>query len=87
VHSGLPFGAARDVTTAFAAMKGNTKTAYKKGEPQSIIRHGTSDATVHPSNGERVFANVRSDRDHLQELTSDREINGRWLRVPAWSLP
>lgn len=57
-HSGLPMGAAKDVTSAFAAMAG---TALDPGpQPQSavttrtIVFHGAADATVHPSNGEAI---------------------------------
>ena len=58
-HSGLPFGAARDVASAFAAMAGQAgpvqaKAARDAGMPRTIVFHGTADATVHPSNGARI---------------------------------
>ncbi|MFC3169107.1 alpha/beta hydrolase family esterase [Paracoccus fontiphilus] len=66
VHSGLPFGSARDVPGAFAAMNG---TGAPQAGPRSaaspnpaptptIIFHGSADKTVHPVNGERIAADV-----------------------------
>ena len=57
-HSGLPFGAAADVPSAFAAMAGNVQGNRGPRSTgtglRTIIFHGTADATVHPSNGERI---------------------------------
>lgn len=54
-HSGLPLGAAKDVPSAFAAMAGNGAEPQRRPAPnRSIVFHGTSDATVHPVNGERI---------------------------------
>ncbi|KIN63754.1 Poly(3-hydroxyalkanoate) depolymerase C [Sulfitobacter noctilucicola] len=57
VHSGLPYGCARGVNEAFAAMGGSAtrRTAKSDGEMvPTIIFHGTSDATVKMSNGEQI---------------------------------
>ncbi|MCX7568186.1 PHB depolymerase family esterase [Sulfitobacter sp. F26169L] len=57
-HSGLPAGAAKDVPSAFAAMAGNALDAaplqQSGGTVRTIVFHGTSDATVHPSNGDAI---------------------------------
>jgi poly(hydroxyalkanoate) depolymerase family esterase len=64
VHSGLPYAAAHDLPSAFAAMR-RRGTADSRGErPESaqvwpsrvptIVFHGDRDTTVHPSNGTRV---------------------------------
>ncbi|HVK94803.1 MAG TPA: PHB depolymerase family esterase [Noviherbaspirillum sp.] len=67
IHSGLPYGAAHDVPSAFAAMK-NSKAkagplAARRKAPASlghampvIVFHGDHDTTVHPSNGDLALA-------------------------------
>lgn len=62
-HSGLPFGAAKDVTSAFAAMAGNAAdhpVASDASGVRTIVFHGTSDSTVHPSNGDRIARHALS---------------------------
>jgi poly(hydroxyalkanoate) depolymerase family esterase len=55
VHSGLAYGAANDVPSAFAAMAGNTSAPVRRKTCiPTIVFHGSSDATVHPSNGDAV---------------------------------
>jgi poly(hydroxyalkanoate) depolymerase family esterase len=62
VHSGLPAGAANDVISAFAAMRGDSATTSPKPSggsgrgPRTIIFHGTADRTVHAGNAERLAA-------------------------------
>ncbi len=65
VHSGLPSGAARDLPSAFAAMRqGAPGTAPGMGADTgssgrtvpAIVFHGDRDGTVHPSNGDAVAA-------------------------------
>jgi poly(hydroxyalkanoate) depolymerase family esterase len=65
VHSGLPYGAASDVATAFSAMRGgmsrwpahapDAAPSGGKGVP-TIVFHGDVDTTVAPSNGDSVAA-------------------------------
>lgn len=62
IHSGLPYGAASDVVSAFAAMRGETPGAapnLQRGpSPASGIRtivfHGSADQTVSPANARRI---------------------------------
>lgn len=59
VHSGLPSGAARDLPSAFAAMRQGapgTGTAGGGGAVPTIVFHGDRDGTVHPGNGDAVAA-------------------------------
>jgi poly(3-hydroxybutyrate) depolymerase len=66
-HSGLPFGAAHDVATAFAAMRGRgsqaaaaasqevaSMAAGVRGMP-TIVFHGDRDQTVNPSNADAII--------------------------------
>lgn len=60
-HSGLPFGAATDVPSAFAAMAGQGAEPASPKTAQTvptIVFHGAADATVHPSNGRRIMDQV-----------------------------
>ncbi len=62
IHSGLPAGSARDVASAFAAMRGtrphDAASPVPPGAsgPRLIVFHGTADRTVHPSNGDAIVA-------------------------------
>ena len=64
IHSGLAYAAARDVPSAFAAMRGEgSKRGRRKARPDTtarsvptIVFHGDSDTTVHPSNGDEAIA-------------------------------
>jgi poly(hydroxyalkanoate) depolymerase family esterase len=64
VHSGLPYAAAHDVASAFAAMRvGNPHPDPLCGETMrqplpAIVFHGDDDTTVHPRNSERRFASA-----------------------------
>ncbi|MDP2409367.1 MAG: PHB depolymerase family esterase [Pseudolabrys sp.] len=58
VHSGLACGAARDVASAFTAMRqGGPAGASRRGRSvPTIVFHGDSDPTVHHVNGDRIVA-------------------------------
>lgn len=61
VHSGLPYGAARDVSSAFSAMGGKPLPGAIQQQltpPRTIVFHGSSDSTVHPLNGDMVARNA-----------------------------
>jgi poly(hydroxyalkanoate) depolymerase family esterase len=66
VHSGLAHGSANDVPSAFAAMRGQPafeprRSGPRSGGPRTIIFHGDADATVHPSNAERIVESLGHD--------------------------
>jgi poly(hydroxyalkanoate) depolymerase family esterase len=63
VHSGLPYAAAHDLPSAFAAMhqRGTADPRDGPGENAqasipTIVFHGDRDTTVHPCNGEKVVS-------------------------------
>ena len=64
IHSGLPYGSANDVVSAFAAMRGETvplSSAKLRSAPgqkfpvRTIVFHGSADHTVSPVNAGRIF--------------------------------
>ena len=59
IHSGLAYGAATDMPSAFAAMRqggGAGRSVISSGGPPvpAIIFHGDRDTTVHPNNGDQI---------------------------------
>jgi poly(hydroxyalkanoate) depolymerase family esterase len=67
VHSGLAPGSARDMSSAFTAMRqGGPVVAHPENTEgrqkvlPTIIFHGDGDTTVHPRNGERLMAHLDS---------------------------
>ncbi|HZM08351.1 MAG TPA: PHB depolymerase family esterase [Methylocella sp.] len=70
VHSGLPYGLASDLPSAFAAMRGQPmplrtgpqKPRSKQAEAsvRTIVFHGESDHTVVPSNAGLIIADARA---------------------------
>ena len=81
-HSGLPYGAAKDVPSAFAAMAGNGRNSpasQSSGKPvRTIVFHGTADTTVHPSNSDRIARTVVNTAEgQLIETTKQGVASGR----------
>jgi poly(hydroxyalkanoate) depolymerase family esterase len=68
IHSGLAYGSANDVVSAFAAMRGEsgavqrTKPDSKSACPgiRTIVFQGSADAIVHSSNADRIVSAARS---------------------------
>jgi poly(hydroxyalkanoate) depolymerase family esterase len=78
VHSGLACGAARDVASAFAAMR-------QGGAPQhdgtgrtvpTIVFHGDRDTTVHPANGDHVIVQSKARADLRIQVSTGRSDGG-----------
>jgi poly(hydroxyalkanoate) depolymerase family esterase len=69
IHSGLGYGAALDVPSAFAAMRGEglhrsqrTHNAASGHRVPVIVFHGDNDTTVHPRNGDELIAEASNAR-------------------------
>lgn len=73
IHSGLPAGSARDVSSAFAAMRGQGAAGRAPAIP-AIVFHGTADGTVSPRN-----ARVLVPGDGIE--TRHEARGRRWTRL------
>ncbi|MPY72371.1 MAG: PHB depolymerase family esterase [Alphaproteobacteria bacterium] len=63
IHSGLAYGSANDVLSAFSAMRGQAaieprRRAESDAAPRAIVFHGSTDTTVHPGNADRIVATL-----------------------------
>jgi poly(hydroxyalkanoate) depolymerase family esterase len=87
VHSGLPYGAAHDLPSAFAAMH-RPGTADPRGERletaqpwrisvPTIVFHGDRDMTVHPSNGEQVATDTAAANADESLMESPATVESR----------
>jgi poly(hydroxyalkanoate) depolymerase family esterase len=84
VHSGLACGVARDVPSAFAAMRQSQPGARRRSDNNlsgrggysrivpAIVFHGDQDTTVHPNNGDQVIAQLREVLDTDVKATVER---------------
>lgn len=81
IHSGLPYKAAGDVASAFAAMKNGAASApaprpSSQYESRKIIFHGGADATVHPDNARRLVEQAKGDDPGFEPTQLDWQIEG-----------
>jgi poly(hydroxyalkanoate) depolymerase family esterase len=82
VHSGVACGAASDIVSAFAAMRGQgTQTragdaVRSEGQRDipTIVFHGDRDGTVHPSNADRIVEATQASR--LQSTVETSRVPG-----------
>jgi poly(hydroxyalkanoate) depolymerase family esterase len=77
VHSGLACGAARDMPSAFAAMRQGGAPHLREAEQPvpTIVFHGDRDTTVSPINGDQVIAQSKAGSD-LQTTVSRGQASG-----------
>lgn len=88
IHSGLAYAAARDVPSAFAAMRGRRYSDPRDGASMfqtvpTIVFHGDLDTIVHSINGEQVIAQATPAVDDLvtpafaSQTVEKGEVSGR----------
>ncbi|MGT2479918.1 extracellular catalytic domain type 1 short-chain-length polyhydroxyalkanoate depolymerase [Methylobacterium oryzae CBMB20] len=92
VHSGLACGAARDMPSAFAAMKGQSAvTGRNRQAVPTIVFHGDGDRTVHPDNGDQVLAQAGASPGLTETVTEGTSSGGmaytRTIRSDASGRP
>lgn len=77
VHSGLPFGAARDLPSALQSMRAGGHGNHRRAPgPKVIVFHGDRDATVHPSNGQHVVTGSVSSQCAMAPETETKKAPG-----------
>lgn len=84
VHSGLPAGAASDLPTAMAAMRGaapvGRSQAVRAEGVRTIVLHGSADTVVHPSNAQRLIDRARGDAAGSARITRGTTGGRGWQR-------
>jgi poly(hydroxyalkanoate) depolymerase family esterase len=80
IHSGLAYGAAADMPSAFAAMRqgGSGHRPFTTGTKKpTIIFHGNNDSTVHPKNG------VLASQQVLGTTATQKIVHRGQVQVPG----
>lgn len=79
VHSGLAYGSATDVMSAFATMRGDVprNAQAPRARVRTIVFHGSSDSLVHPSNAERIVAQATPEHRFGKSEPQRMQVNGR----------
>lgn len=91
VHSGLAYGSANDVISAFAAMRGQpaplpprtSSGAGRRAGPRMIVFQGSADTTVHPSNADRIIAGGGGGAGRLVPIASEARGTRAYTRRVA----
>jgi poly(hydroxyalkanoate) depolymerase family esterase len=88
VHSGLACGAAKDIPSAFAAMRQGGSSAgagsgrHGRTAVPTIVFHGDRDTTVSPINGDQVIAQSKAAADLRASVSSGETPGGvRYTRT------
>jgi poly(hydroxyalkanoate) depolymerase family esterase len=82
VHSGLACGAARDMPSAFTAMRSGARDLRKRGAVRAIVFHGDKDMTVSSVNGDQVIAQSGSATNSRISVCQGRSPEGvRYTRT------
>lgn len=87
IHSGVPTGAASDVVSAFAAMRGDAAPERVAAIGRRIVFHGVEDRTVHPLNAARLIPDDLGTADRKVGQTQGGRIYQRMTRPGADGRP
>ncbi len=85
-HAGLPYGCARGVNEAFAAMAGqgdrfpDGSTGNPDQSVRTIVFHGSADKTVAPTNGMQIYGAALPKAGSVTEVLDEGTANGRGYR-------
>lgn len=77
VHSGLPHGAARDLPSALAAMRGGGRGPVNGRATRAIVFHGDADRVVHPANADALVAQAIAAAGRLESRVERGSAGGR----------
>lgn len=86
IHSGLPTGAATDLPSAMAAMRGAVPVGRSRparagqAAVRTIVFHGTADVMVHPSNAQRIVDRARDEAVGAAHVTRGLTAGRGWQR-------
>ncbi len=88
VHSGLACGAARDMASAFMAMRQGGTASAPAGGPHrprpTIVFHGDSDGTVNPVNGRQVIERAMPSTKLTRKEAQGQVTGGRAYSVVTY---
>ena len=91
VHSGLPYRSATDVTSAFAAMRGDPGLQRRPRKTRrdsdhalrvrTIVFHGDADHIVHPSNAGRIVEAQAKGGDSVESVKARSSASRSYTRA------
>ena len=91
IHSGLPYRSATDVTSAFAAMRGDPGLQRRPRKThrdsdyalrvRTIVFHGDADNIVHPSNAGRIVEAQAEGGDSVESVKARSSVSRSYTRA------
>ena len=91
IHSGLPYRSATDVTSAFAAMRGDPglqrhpRKTHRDSDyalrVRTIVFHGDADNIVHPSNAGRIVEAQAEGGDSVESVKARSSVSRSYTRA------